>query len=263
MCDMFGGPSQAETGTLSQTQGLSTALMSAFNQQYAQQQGVLKQLGSQIFRIQSGQTGTGFSGGENAALISQIQNQGAAQARNAIQQQRQLGAGTMPGSGLSRQSGINAQVAGGISALAGAQTANNLIGETAQNYAQGRANAISAEQGLQSLQDDFSPSTYSNQASSNLVNQFKESDEINQQNIQRSQAIAGLIEKGVMGAATFGLGGVGALGAGEGIGEGASDFLSGGMNALTGSNFGINPPSAGGGGNGGAPSGGGWNGSSS
>lgn len=244
MCNMFGGPSSAETGTLQQQQGLSQALHSAFTQQYAQQQDVLGRLQAQIMRIQTGQTGPGFSGAENAARIALIQNTNAAAARNAIQGSRERGVGTQVGqntSGLTRQAGINAQIAGGIEAMTGANEANQLLAEQAENFQQGRSNAISTASALQSLQGDYSPSTYSSQLGSSLGAQFNMADKINTENIQRSQAIAGLVEKGVMSAATFGLGGAAAVGAGESFGEGASDFFKGGINALTGSNYEINP----------------------
>jgi hypothetical protein len=169
-----------------------------------------------------------------------IQNTSAAASRNAIQAVRERGAGSQNTSGMARQSGINAQVAGGIEALAGTNAANKQLELTAENYAQGRANAASAASGLQALQGDYNPTAYSGELGQSLNSQFKMADTINQQNIARSQAIMGFGTKLALGAATFGIGAAGALGAGESLGEGVSDAFSGGMNALTGSNFGIN-----------------------
>lgn len=247
MCNMFGGPSAAENSTLQSQTELSNALWSNFQQQYQQQQGVLQNLQTQIGRIQSGQTGPGFSGAENAARIALIQNTTAAEARNAVQAARSVGAGTQvsPSGGMTRQSGINQQVAGQIESKVGAAGSNALLSEQAENFAQGRENAYRTVGALQSLSGDYNPAAYSGQENSALGQRFNMADKINQQNIQRSQAIFGAATKLALGAATFGAGGIGALGSGESFGEGASDFLSGGANAAFGTNFGINGPSGG------------------
>lgn len=242
MCDMFGGPSSAENATLQSQTNLSNALWSNFNQQYQQQQGVLQQLQAQIGRIQSGQTGPGFSGAENAARIALIQNTTAAQARNAVQAARSVGAGTQSSTAgnLERQAGINQQVTGQIEAKVGAQGANELLAEQAENFATGRENAYKTAGALQQLAGTYNPAQYGQLTGSSLGQQFSQADKINQENIARSQAIAGLVTKVGLGAATFGVGGIGALGAGESVGEAGSDFLAGGLNALSGSNFSIN-----------------------
>ena len=242
MCDLFGGPSSGEQNAYDNQVGITNSMRSAFNQQYAQQQGVLSQLNGQIMRIQSGQTGPGFGGAENASRIALIQNQGAAAARNAIQAERTQSAGVGGGgtSGLARSAAINRQISGGIEALSGANTSNQLIGEQAENFAQGRANATQAAQGFQALAGDYNPLGYANASSSSNQQQFGQADKINQENIQKSQAIAGLVEKGAGLALTGGLGGFAALGGGESLGEGLSDFGAGASNAAFGTNFGIN-----------------------
>ena len=242
MCDMFGGPSSGENVAYQNQVGLTNSLRSAFNEQYATQKDVLNRLGSQIMRIQTGQTGPGYGGAENASRIALIQNQGAAAARNAIQAERTRSAGVGGGgtSGLARTAAINRQIAGGIEALSGANTSNALIREQAENFEQGRSNAISAASGLQSLAGDYNPSAYSSQALSSNKGQFDMAHTINQEKIAARQAMFGTALKAGLGAATFGVGAIGALGAGESLGEGVSDALSGGFNALSGTNFGIN-----------------------
>ena len=242
MCDLFGGPSAGENNAYDNQVGITNSMRSAFNQQYAQQQGVLSQLNGQIMRIQSGNTGPGYGGAENASNIALIQNQGAAQARNAIQAERTQSAGVGGGgtSGLARSAAINRQISGGIEALAGANTSNQLIGEQAANYAQGRANATQAASGFQALAGDYTPSTYAGQASQSNQAQFGQADKINQENIAKSQSVLGLVEKGAS-LATGGLaGGFAALGGGESLGEGLSDFGAGASNAMFNTNFGIN-----------------------
>lgn len=245
MCKMFGGPSSGEKSALQSQTNIGEAMFSNYQQQYQQQQAALSMLQAQIGRIQSGQTGPGYSGQENADRIALIRNTSAAEARNAIQATRSLGAGSQvsPTGGMTRQSGINQQVAAQIQSKFGANEANQLIAENVENYATGRENAMRTAGALQALSGDYNPLGYSNAASSSNAQQFKMSQTINQEEAQRSQAIAGLITKAALGAATFGVGGIGALGAGESLGEGASDFFKGGMNALSGTNFSINGPS--------------------
>ena len=257
MCDLFGGPTSGEENAQAQESQLSKSLMANYQQQYGQQQQVLSQLQSQIGRIQSGNTGPGYGGAENAALISGIQNQGAAATRNATQAAlnrmsgQQFG-GATDTSGLARTSAIRGQIAGQIGAVGATNTANALNQEQAANYAQGRTNAIQTASALQTMQGDFNPTAYASGASSTEQASFGQAHEINVEEQQKAQAIAKFIQQGVMTAATAGMGGIGALGAGESFGEGASDFMGGAMNALSGSNaFPINGPSQGGGGNGG------------
>lgn len=242
MCNMFGGPSDQEKSTLQSQTQLADALWSNFNQQYQQQQGVLSQLQTQIGRIQSGQTGPGFSGEENADRIALIRNTTAAEARNAVQAARSVGAGSQvsPTGGMTRQSGINQQTGGQIYAKIGAAGANALIAENAENFAQGRENAYRTVGGLQALSGQYNPAAYSGQEEGALGQEFQMADKVQQEETQRSQAIFGAATKLALGAATFGVGGIGALGAGESFGEGAGDFLKGGLNETFGTNFGLN-----------------------
>lgn len=239
MCNMFGGASQAEKSTLGQTRDLATTLLSNFRQRYAQQSDVLKQLAGQIMKIQTGQTGPGFSGAENAARESMIINQGAAAARNAIQAERSRAAGAGPvygggSTGLERTAAINRQIAGGIEALAGANTSNQLLRNTAENYAQGRVNAAQAASGFQALAGEYNPAQYGQMAGTELGQQFNQAHEINQEEIARSQAILGTVTGIGKMAAGFATGGLANLGAGESLGEGFGDFFKGGLDSLAG-----------------------------
>lgn len=246
MCDLFGGPSAAEKSSLQRQTAISNAMWSNFQQQYQQQQGALKNLQAEIGRIQSGQTGPGFGGAENAARIALIQNTSAAQARNAIQAVRSRGAGVAGGAGGAgtvpgAAAGIGAQTDAAIQAQVGANEANQLIAEQGENFAQGRTNAERTAAGLSQLAGLYSPTQYGSEAESANAQNFSMADKINQENIAKTQAEIGFGTKLALGAATFGAGGIGALGAGESFGEGASDFLHGGLNALSGSDqFSIN-----------------------
>jgi hypothetical protein len=237
MCNLFGGPSDEEQGLEAQGSALSKTLTADFTQRFNQQTDVLSQLQSEISKIQSGQTGPGFSAAELNARTSQIVNQAGANARNVEQAEANQGAGQVfagasDSSGLARASAIRQQLTGEATSAAENQKSAALENLTASNYEQGRINADKTAGGLATLSGQLNPTTYSQQAGQMIGQTFSQADKINQEQIARSQAIAGLVEKGVMGAATFGMGGIANLGAGESFGEGVGDFFKGGMDAL-------------------------------
>lgn len=248
MCDLFGGPSYGERAALDSTTQYANAMMANYNQQYQQQQGALTNMQAQIARLQSGQTGPGFSGDENAARISYIKNLYAAQARNEAQAARSRGAGSQvsPSGGMTRQSGINQQIDAEATSRAQAGEANDLIKEQAENFAQGRTNTERAISGWDALAGRYNPQSYAGMAESGYNTEFSESQQIQKEKQQRAANIFGAATKLASGIATFGIGGIGALGAGESFGEGVGDFLKGGLNETFGTNFGV------GGGGGGA-----------
>ncbi len=193
MCDFFGGPSSGEQTAYDNQVGITNSMRSAFTQQYGQQQDALNRFNGQIMRIQSGQTGPGYGGAENASRIALIQNQGAAAARNAIQAERTQSAGVGGGgtSGLARNAAISRQISGGIEALAGANTSNQLINEQAENFQQGRVNAAQAASGFSTLAGQYNPLGYAGAASSSNQNQFGQAHQINQEKIAANQALLG------------------------------------------------------------------------
>jgi hypothetical protein len=245
MCDMFGGPSAGEQNALNQQTGLGQAMSAAFGQQYGQQQNVLNQLNSQIYRIQTGQTGPGMSGAEYNLRQAGIINNAAAQARNAIQASdaRSVGAQVvsptgMHGdeSGLTRQSGIRQQVAGEAGAIAGAQEAAGLNALAGENYTLGRQQAAAGASGLQALAGDYNPLQYAGAAETAINNKFTQAQQIQKEKQERSSAIFGAITGAGLDALTFGMGAAGGGG------------LMGGLNSLLGM--------GGGGGGGSMPTGG-------
>ena len=199
MCNMFGGPTGGEEGLAGQSTNLAATLGANFSQNYANQQATLARLGATVNMIQSGQTGPGFSSMEDNAFKTNIINQGAAAARNAQQMTADKFAGQGSGGGSGINTGAARQVAGQIASTTGAATSNALINEQAANFQQGRTNAIQTENALQTIQGDFGGVAQSSLAGEETQNQlaYKQQSNIQAQQVARSQAIAGLVEKGI------------------------------------------------------------------
>lgn len=199
MCD-FGGPSNEEKSLEAANAGLAGSLTANYQTLFGEQQGTMQQLSSEINQIRSGTTGPGFGAAELAARTSQIQNNAAATARNAQQVTENASAGQVFG-GASDSNGLNKaireQVTGQIATGAQINEGNELNNLTAANYAQGRANAQATESGLATLAGFQNPVPYAQGAGTVGANAFNEAHTINQEEIERSQAIAGLIGKGI------------------------------------------------------------------
>lgn len=258
MCD-FGGPSGAEMNTMAKMEDYSNEMMSIARERLPQQDAALQNFGRELMAIQTGQTGPGMSGAERASRQSNILDQGAADIRNQIQAERERRAGVMLGdtsdrravagggdtSGLSREIATQSALEAGITAMGQARQSQQLQGLTAEDYALGRANAATALQGYGAQVGQYDPSKYFGAAEEGYQTQFKVEDQIRKEQIAASQAKIGMIEKGVMTAATAGAGGFAALGAGESFGEGLGDFASGAFNAVSGKDlFSIRGPGA-------------------
>jgi hypothetical protein len=204
---------------------------------FSQQQDTLAQLNSEIQQIKTGTTGPGFSAPELAAKTSQIETGAAAGARNAQQAAQNQGAGQTFGdtaSGL--QSGIRKQIAGQIASNATTNEANQLTNLTAENYAQGRANAAATMGGLSTIAGIENPLGYAGAASGATQAGFDEANKINEQEIAKAQAVTGLITGGLSTGLKFLTGGLGNLdqtGSSSGW-EQAQNFFTGGMSGMGG-----------------------------
>jgi hypothetical protein len=214
----------------------SNEMMSIAKERLPEQDAALQSLGREIMAIQTGQTGPGMSGSEYAARQSQIIDQGAADTRNAIQAERDRRAGITAGdsSGLSREIATQSALEAGITAMGQARTAGQQQQLLGEDYALGRENARAAAAGYQTLAGEYDPTRFFSAAESGYGQQFQVEDKIRQEQIAASQAKMGMITKGIMTAATAGMGGFAALGAGESFGEGLSDFAGGAFNAMSG-----------------------------
>lgn len=229
MCN-FGGPSGSEEGLQGQSADFAKTLDANYATLFGEQQATVGRLQSVLGQIQSGETGPGFGGGENAALISQIQNQGAAAARNTTQavQDRTSGQvfnGQTDSSGLARTSAINKQIQEQAGSAAATNTANALSAETAANFGQGRRNAETAASGLSTLAGIQSPNASAEAGISSNKNSFDQASKIQQQQSQMMSMVGGLVQSG-LGALSGGLGNLDMTGNSTG-GEQAMNFLSG------------------------------------
>jgi hypothetical protein len=197
MCldSLFGGATNEQKSYENRETGFSNDLAADFEQQYKDQQDVIKQYQAETRKIESGNTGPGFGGAENAAYISDIVNQGGAAARNATQAVQDRTAGQMfDSSGLARASAIRQQVAGDIASRVGVNTANALTAETAANYEQGRTNATEAAGLLSRQVNMYDPLAYQKASSGASLNAANMSRTIQQEN---QQALMGKIGFGI------------------------------------------------------------------
>src|ERR1700719_1793883 len=234
--DITGGPSGptgAEQGIAAQESDLSNTLNAHYETAFADQLDSLNMLKSTIGRIQSGQTGTGFSPEELAARTAQITANAGAQARNIEQVEANQGAGqvfagSQDSSGLARSSAIRQQLTGEALSSAETSKANALENLTAANYNQGRINTDKTAAGLESLSG-----AYGGAASSSLSGRlqagnaaFSEAEKLHAERDAASGGVGKLIGFGAGLAGKFITGGMAG-------GGGFGDFMKGGFGALT------------------------------
>jgi len=241
MCDFFGGPSKQEETNADQTQSFANTLQGSYSTEFQEQQGALNTLNTLNQRIATGDTGYGFSPTLNADLTSQIQNRGAAEAQNLTQSAMNARAGQVFGgpsgtdsSGLARASGITSQLREMAQSKAATDTSNQLAQENIANINAGRENITNAANQEQNIVRAYNPAAYAQLAGSELSQAGQDYKNIQAEKVAKAQAIGKLALSAVTSAATFGMGGLGAMGPGAGIGQ----FFKGGVNALSG---GANP----------------------
>ena len=235
--DITGGPSgptSEEQGLAAQESDLSRSLDAHYQQAFADQGESLKMLQSTIGRIQSGQTGTGFSPEELAARTAQITANAGAQARNIEQVEANQGAGqvfagSQDSSGLARSSAIRQQLTGEALSTAETQKSNALENLTAANYNQGRINTDKTAAGLEALSGAYGGRAGQSLGAELNANQsaFNMAEKIHQERDAASGGLGKLIGFGAGLAGKFITGGMAG-------GGGFGDFMKGGLGALGG-----------------------------
>lgn len=231
------GPSASSEQLAGSAQSLSGVMSANYNQRFGDQSALLSNLTNSLTPIsQAGPSQQGYSAGQLAALNTTAINSTGAAAKNAAQATQGALAGRGGSSGL--QSGVDAQILASQKSASAGQLANQQLGIQNANYAQGNANWQQANAGLAALNGQLSSQTtqLGSNANSAQGQAFTEADQIQQEKNQEQADIAGGITSLASDAATFGLGGLGNLdsqGTSTG-GEQASNFFSGGLNALKG-----------------------------
>jgi len=184
--------------------------------------------------VEAGPSQQGFSPEELAAKNTQALNSTGANYSNAARAVQGQLSGRGGDSGL--ESGIDQQIRGTLAGEAAGELSREQLGITDENFATGRKNFLNALSGESVLAKEFNPAEFSSQATNTLNSAFNESETIQKQQSAKEKAIAGGITSLATGALTFGMGGLGNLDTAgtSSSGEQTKNFLSGGLNALSG-----------------------------
>jgi hypothetical protein len=228
-----GGPSTAMKENSAEQASLAREFMADYGQRFGEESAIFNQLRSSYAPlIAAGPGQQGFTSPVLAALNTQAINSSAVANRNAQQAVANFGAGRASDSGL--KSGVQQQLEASVASNSANQlaTAQNQI--TQANYTTGQQNYWRALGGIDSLAGKENSSATGNLASSQLSSSFGAATKVNDEINAQKAALAGGIASLGIDAATFGMGGIANLGAGESFGEGAKDFLKGGVGALSG-----------------------------
>jgi hypothetical protein len=226
------GPTNQEKQLQGQSQSFATMLQGNYGTLFGQQQGVLNSINRSLSPILSaGPSQQGYSQPALAAMNTQAINSAGAASRNAQQAAANFGAGQGGGSGTGILSGVQQQIQGSIASSSENQLSNAQNQITQNNYAAGNQNYWKAQGGMNQLAAGYSP----NEAQSGTIGEnqasFGQAKDIQAQQAQEEQAIAG----GIAGLATGALtGGMSSL---AGSAAGASQpgaFFSGALGGLAG-----------------------------
>jgi hypothetical protein len=226
------GPTNQEKQLQGQSQSFATMLQGNYGTLFGQQQGVLNSINRSLSPILSaGPSAQGFSGSELASLNTQAINSAGAASRNAQQAAANFGAGQGGGAGTGIISGVQRQIQGSIASSSANQLAGAQDQITQANYAQGNQNYWKAQGGMNQLAAGYSP----NEAQSGTIGEnqasFGQAKDIQAQQAQEEQAIAGGIAGLAMDVAVPGIGGAisgGSMGGGfMGALGGAAKGISG------------------------------------
>lgn len=229
------GPSSQEQSIANNSQSFASQLQNNYGTLFSQQQSVLNSINRSLSpTLAAGPNQQGFSGAELSSLQTSAINNAGAASRSAQQAARTFGAGQGGGGTSGITSGITKQIQAGIASQAAGQESAQLNQINQADYATGRENYWRAEGGMASLGSELSPNSAMQGTIGEQGQAFGQAHEINQENNQLAQTIAGGLTSLAGGALKFATGGIGNLGAGESAGEGLGDFFKGGFNALGG-----------------------------
>lgn len=213
MSDCFGGPTKEEKSLEAQQASLASTMAANYGTVFSEDQKTIGAMVAELGQLQSGQTGPGFGGAEEASRVAQIQNNAAAAARNTAQAVRQATAGQGGGAGDSSgiASGVRRQLTEEAASSATANENNALLANTSENYATGRAVAAQTIGGLQALSGQLNPNAAGAGATNAGTAAFNEASTIEQQQAAADAAMWGTITGGIGAASSILTGGLSKL----------------------------------------------------
>jgi hypothetical protein len=197
--DLFGGPSKQEEGLANSAQSFSNVLSANYGTAFGEQQSTLNNLNQEIQKIETGQTGQGFSAPELAAKNTAAINSAGAASRNAQQAIGNFSAGQGGGGSSGIMSGVQEQLRAGAASSAENELSAAQNSIVQQDYQQGRVNAQQTVGGLESLASEYGGAAGGAEsgAISENENAFKDQSQIQQQKSQMMSEIGGLVKSGV------------------------------------------------------------------
>jgi len=186
------GPTEQEKSLQQSSENFSSLLTSNYNTLFAKQQATLNAIGQSLSPIlAAGPNQKGFSADELAARNTQAINAAGAASKSAEQAARTFGAGQGGGGTSGVTSGITKQIESSIGTQVAENLGNtqgNIVGE---DYATGRRNYEMALGGEQALAGAESPNAAQGGAISSNQASFGQAKDIQQQQMQEDQMIAG------------------------------------------------------------------------
>lgn len=224
------GPTDQEKQLQGQSQSFATMLQGNYGTLFGQQQNVLNSINKSLSPVlAAGPSQQGFSAQEKAALNTQAINSAGAASRSAQQATANFGAGQGGGSGSGLISGVQKQLQSAVASQSAGQLASAQNQITQADYAQGNTNYWKAQGGMNQLAEGLSPNSAQGGAITENQSSFGQANQIQQQQAQEDQAIAGGIAGLAMDVALPGVGG--AISGGS-MGGGFSGALQGGLSAI-------------------------------
>jgi hypothetical protein len=213
-----GGPSSAQVQEAGMEEGFDQTLMNEQATEFGQQQQIMSNLNKSLTPIvEAGPNQEGFSAGELAAMNTKALDDNGANYANAARAVNGQLAGKSSTSGLA--TGPQEQIKASLASAAAGNTANEELGITNADYAQGNANWARAEGGLEALNGQYNPTGYASGANTANENAFSEANTDQEESEQGLSSLVGGI--------------TGLVSEGAGIASGGlSNGLSGALKAV-------------------------------
>jgi hypothetical protein len=187
------GSSSGQKQISAEQRGFFQQLQQSYQVEFGGQQAILNSL-NQAFQpiLQAGPDQQGFGPQERAALGTQIaEGTGGAYAKAA--QRLNLTQGAQGGGNELLPSGATAQLNEQLASQAAQTMSNQELGETAANYAQGRANFGAAAGALSSAAGMYNPASFAGQATGAGSAAFSSATQMQQQGQQWIGALGGAL----------------------------------------------------------------------